>query len=519
MSEIKKIVVVGAYNSGSTAIASVLHRLSVGKGAPCYADFLEPEDLGAELHRWYESDLRGHTSGKERVDFLSCWLESRVRLARVIVAKHPLLSLCLKDIEDAWGDDVRYIWARRPLDDAIRGLARRAWFPNPALIQRTLWRHCHDFFSSRDHLCVEYRSLLREPAAEVSRIAAFTKQSCSEKTIRSASDAVDNKRYFARRRVLDKHPACTIQKVDNRRAELTNRDTGDIIALSASAIAIWHLLDGRSSLSTIAAELQCSIQDDTKCVERNVLEAGERLLREGGAVDVTSDVEPGAATPVRDIDIIVVNRAADTRRMARAKRQLEDYDLSYDRFEAIDRQEVADKDMRRWLSREGYGLYRKYGGTAREGSMTPGALACALSWRKILETRKSSPRQHFLILEDDFNLCGDFKNRFDTFTANLPADFDLIYLSWNRLNRINSLEIDDYTDRLYGRQHGTGAILINKTCIPLLLNLFPLTLQWDHDIPDKLICTNRIRAFKGFYLRERLIENDNLDGSKTQGDS
>lgn len=102
----KKIAVIGLFNSGSTMIAGVLHRLGVNMGAPFWGAFYEPRDLrNALVHWWNEPRIRETVPQNFRVESLQAWLRSHTVNADVPTgAKHPLLCMCCDDLVQAWGE-------------------------------------------------------------------------------------------------------------------------------------------------------------------------------------------------------------------------------------------------------------------------------------------------------------------------------------------------------------------------------------------------------------------------------
>jgi len=150
-----RIAVLGLYNSGSSVLAGMLHRLGVHMAPPFWGDFYEPYELSWHLRNWWnEPHLCESTAPEHRVCFLRHWIELQESTAEGYVgAKHPLLSLCGPDLLAAWGADVRFIWSYRSLEDSIRGLKRRNWFPgHEDRVQRHLWDALEAF--ERSHVAL-----------------------------------------------------------------------------------------------------------------------------------------------------------------------------------------------------------------------------------------------------------------------------------------------------------------------------------------------------------------------------
>jgi hypothetical protein len=101
--------------------------------------------------------------------------------------------------------------------------------------------------------------------------------------------------------------------------------------------------------------------------------------------------------------VIVINLAKRPDRMAQIKAQLDAHKITFERFEAIDGKELG----------------------------ITGVQACALSHRGVIEQYKDC--QSLFIFEDDAELDPNFKQLWDVFIANLPDDWQMVYLGCNRI--------------------------------------------------------------------------------------
>lgn len=178
------IVVLGQYNSGSTVVAGILHRLGVDMGGPfwrCSDDhspenFYEPWDLSSHLRYWWDEPYLRETVDKPtRIALLTHWLRQRQRLyPGPVGVKHPLLALETDTILQAWGAAVLFLRARRPLDESLDRLRARQWFAgHEEPLQRKLWQALEAFGSRQPHLSVSSHRLRAEPAAVIAEIAAY----------------------------------------------------------------------------------------------------------------------------------------------------------------------------------------------------------------------------------------------------------------------------------------------------------------------------------------------------------
>jgi len=172
-----RVAVLGAYRSGSSAIAGILYHLGVAMGREFWGEYFEPRDLAEQLRAWWnEPDMTSATSSADRVAGLARWLRDMEDDGPPAVgAKHPLLTLSGPDLLAAWGTDVRFIWACRPIEESIASLARCGWWPGrePA-IQSTLAGAAERFFSraaAPDRcLRIDFAAVLSDPAGTVDRI-------------------------------------------------------------------------------------------------------------------------------------------------------------------------------------------------------------------------------------------------------------------------------------------------------------------------------------------------------------
>jgi len=161
------------------------------------------------------------------------------------------------------------------------------------------------------------------------------------------------------------------------------------------------------------------------------------------------------------------------------------------------------------------------GQKAKRGSHTVQSMSLTLTNIQIweMESRQRQPRP-FLILEDDFTLPGTFDADFQDMIRHLPSSWDMIYLSCHiRKEEYQSSNRNHQLLPIHTRTHGQGAVLYHPNVVPLLLSaIYPIHLQIDHDIPDRLIMTKRIKAFMAVNTHlDTLIFNDNFYyGSSTQ---
>ncbi len=200
-SEPMRFAILGLYNSGSSAIAGMLHRLGANLGPPFWrqrpgreSTVYEADDLGAALRRWWdEPELIERATCDERIGWLRAWIERQESIRSAPAgAKHPLLALTARDVVAAWGADTRFIWARRSLAESIAGLTRRGWFPGrePAM-QLRLWGAIDAFVGSGHAVtAIDWEETQRDPAAAAMRLAALVDLEPDDDQVAAAASLV-----------------------------------------------------------------------------------------------------------------------------------------------------------------------------------------------------------------------------------------------------------------------------------------------------------------------------------------
>jgi hypothetical protein len=182
------VAVLGLFNSGSSALAGVLHRLGFDMGPPFYFDHYESYRFQRQIAEWWAfPNMEERVSRQHRIMVFKRWLRiQKQQGASVIGLKHPQLSLCGDEIIEAWGEETKFIWAYRPLEDSIRGLTKRAWFRDSDLIQKSLWKPVNIFFEKAEHLRIECNDLRSKPSDEIARIIEYLELKVDQQQIESA---------------------------------------------------------------------------------------------------------------------------------------------------------------------------------------------------------------------------------------------------------------------------------------------------------------------------------------------
>jgi hypothetical protein len=174
------VLVVGLHASGSSCLATCLHKLGVhmGNSFAYRPDSGEAKGLAkicedmmpfprvdcAKSQEWLTRELVKWAKGRSA--------EAHQK-GGIAGAKYPHLCALSKPLEDYFGDKLRVIHIDRPLGDSIASLQKREPHRKPESIE-ALQRYLHDEKSKMlarhpDHLTINYYDLLASPAEELQR--------------------------------------------------------------------------------------------------------------------------------------------------------------------------------------------------------------------------------------------------------------------------------------------------------------------------------------------------------------
>jgi len=180
------VAILGAYRSGASCIAGVLHHLGVFLGHPVLpADrhnpqgYFEPVHLRNEVLPLFDANGTELTGSRDRlVRLLSRWFRDSCVWDRQIALKMPILCLAGPEVEAAWEYDIKWIAVDRPVKDAASSLARLE--PAPHLPQSDAeqsverLRNARDeFLSSRPHVRISYDDFLLRPQEGIRKLVEY----------------------------------------------------------------------------------------------------------------------------------------------------------------------------------------------------------------------------------------------------------------------------------------------------------------------------------------------------------
>ena len=196
-----RIAILGLYNSGSTVLAGMLHRMGVNMGGPFWMtsedghpdNFYESWALSRQLRCWWnEPTGTERIAADDRIRYLQSWaLVQQAERPDPLGAKHPLLSFSAFDLVAAWGPATRFIRAARPLDESIAGLQRRSWFPGfEVVLQTRIWEALEAFDRSHEVISIDWNRAKVEPAWAASELAQAVGLNPNDEQLRYAASLV-----------------------------------------------------------------------------------------------------------------------------------------------------------------------------------------------------------------------------------------------------------------------------------------------------------------------------------------
>lgn len=102
------------------------------------------------------------------------------------------------------------------------------------------------------------------------------------------------------------------------------------------------------------------------------------------------------------------------------------------------------------------------------GGVKPGAVGCSLSQFFVIKMAKQLGLKNFLLLEDDVEFDDDLQNNFTQAIADVPDDWDLLYLGGNHLSgQLQHIKNDVYR---VGRTLAAHALAFRNSVYDLMLS-------------------------------------------------
>ena len=187
-----QIVIVGAYNSGSSLLSAMMECLGFDIGRPTWEDFGESASFRKILVEAFDEKRVMRTMDRGKlVSRLVEWVAQIRPYSGTLCVKHPLTGMFLPEIQEAFGEKTVFLRILRPIEDSIRKLAARRWFPEPEKLQKLVQSETEGFFASgTPYVTVEHGRLLADPAGALGSLAAELNLEASPHRIEMATRLV-----------------------------------------------------------------------------------------------------------------------------------------------------------------------------------------------------------------------------------------------------------------------------------------------------------------------------------------
>lgn len=194
------IAVFGPYKGGTSCVAGVLHHLGVFmgdnlKGVKAYPNYEDWSIRNLCVKHYPEPALEAAFDQENRVEALRGWLYEHTKKsgdASVLGAKHPILSLMVDELAQAWGPNLALVKVERPVEDTIASMQARSWWKAKSeTISRKLVEARDTALADREHVTVNYNALLADPETEVRKLADALDLTPSDEQLQAAIAHVD----------------------------------------------------------------------------------------------------------------------------------------------------------------------------------------------------------------------------------------------------------------------------------------------------------------------------------------
>ena len=176
----KVAVIVGTYNSGSSALAELVVNLGFTVPPPDFQGHHEPAGMRTLLvNRWPEPSLLERMGGHDTAAQVKAWVETCKRNYGDIVLKHPLIPLMGREMMDAcFGPSRKYLVISRRPKYSDAGLAKRKWFQDSDEMQKKLRRAIRDAFFKQvleesEVYTLSYEEMCNAPSLIAAEVADF----------------------------------------------------------------------------------------------------------------------------------------------------------------------------------------------------------------------------------------------------------------------------------------------------------------------------------------------------------
>lgn len=187
-------------------------------------------------------------------------------------------------------------------------------------------------------------------------------------------------------------------------------------------------------------------------------------------------------------------------RMNHVNDQCKRLKITYERIEGIDGKMLDLDKLDKTLITDRGKTYAKGENKKRWGlTLTPGAVGCALSHKKIWDQIGDEP---IIVLEDDINISDKFQSAIEEMMGIIPEDWELVYLGSHIKPKILNESVKPYFVPR-GQVNGTIGYMINKKGVEKIRQkCFPLN---ENQI-DTILYSN-FKKWKVYHMNPVVITN------------
>ena len=157
-----------------------------------------------------------------------------------------------------------------------------------------------------------------------------------------------------------------------------------------------------------------------------------------------------------------------------AKNHFKQHDLDAELFEGIDAKKFGLSTKIPYV--DDYPNWDKDCGTPH--FISQGQVGCILSHYMLWRIMEYLPYEEYLILEDDVELCENFKEKLLDVKSRLPEDWQYCFVGHCCLNKEGSLQIDDGIIQTVTSPLCTHAYMIKKSALKTLIDTN--SIAWAH---------------------------------------
>jgi glycosyl transferase family 25 len=169
---------------------------------------------------------------------------------------------------------------------------------------------------------------------------------------------------------------------------------------------------------------------------------------------------------------IVINMKKDKERLDYIKKQCQKANIKFERFNGIDGTKLNIDKLKKNKSIEIH-KYSFFNHDRQGRSSLKGSIGCALTHKKIWKQIINSDKKNTLIFEDDVIIPKNFFKKFNSYSKQIPNDWDIIFLGGVRIfgkNITKNIIKAVSTPNNIMNNCGLYAYIVNKNSAQKLIN-------------------------------------------------